>query len=320
MNDRRTDDDRSVARTRQRTATPMARLQARASAVRRRRRSVAASVALVGFAVALAVVRIGPSPAEITTGADPSGSPTGVLTERSVETTTTSPDAPTPSTLVDPPPDLTALSPETTTPTTAPGGAPAGPAPVPGTPTGGGGGPNPRPGTPDAPDTAVPAATSVAPRCAAADLALTVRWEGAVSGRDITTVVFTNTGPDPCSLRGNPYVTTLDGTGQQIGLAADRLCCDPFTVLVAPGGQAHLAIVNPHHAFVGQAGCEVLYDSSTLRISMPDGIGELRVPLSVRRCRNVFDGFRAGALYPGSTWAPGEQNNVPAPPPATPVG
>jgi hypothetical protein len=63
------------------------------------------------------------------------------------------------------------------------------------------------------------------------------RGEGA-AGTVFIPIVFTNTGPVSCTLRGYPGVSSVDVKGRQIGAPAKRLPQRVTTVVLAPRGSA----------------------------------------------------------------------------------
>lgn len=86
---------------------------------------------------------------------------------------------------------------------------------------------------------ATPALRAALPACRAEVLDVRLgRSEGA-AGTTFTTIVFTNSGPRSCTLRGYPGVSSVDVRGRQIGAPARRVAdATVRTVVLATHGSA----------------------------------------------------------------------------------
>ncbi len=93
---------------------------------------------------------------------------------------------------------------------------------------------------------ATPPSTPSAPACSPADLSAAVNSNpgGAAAGSTYYPLNFTNTSKSPCYLYGYPGVSFVSGpSGSQIGEPASRNpAVDPSTVILPPGGAAHVTI------------------------------------------------------------------------------
>lgn len=85
-------------------------------------------------------------------------------------------------------------------------------------------------------------------QCADSRLAVSVQDDptGSGAGQRLSYVVFRNTGPSACALRGAPGVSLVgDGNGTQIGAAAAR-SSSTSTVMIQPGSYALAALSYPN--------------------------------------------------------------------------
>ncbi|MDR5698541.1 DUF4232 domain-containing protein [Agromyces aerolatus] len=103
--------------------------------------------------------------------------------------------------------------------------------------------------TPTATPTPAASVDPNAPSGQCADDALSVSISGGDAGAGSTgyDLVFTNTGSAACELRGAPGVSVIDGSGTQLGEAAEQVGDDaPETLTLQPGGSvtAPLTAVN----------------------------------------------------------------------------
>jgi hypothetical protein len=91
-----------------------------------------------------------------------------------------------------------------------------------------------------------PPTTPSAPACSTSDLSATVNTSpgGAAAGSTYYPLNFTNTSKSACYLYGYPGVSFVTGpSGSQIGEPASRNpAVAPGTVILAPGGTAHVTI------------------------------------------------------------------------------
>jgi hypothetical protein len=86
---------------------------------------------------------------------------------------------------------------------------------------------------------AVSVQSNAIPACRAEVLDVRIGPGEGAAGTIFYPIVFTNSGPVRCTLRGYPGVSSVDAAGRQIGAPADR---EPpttaTTVVLAPGGSA----------------------------------------------------------------------------------
>jgi hypothetical protein len=102
--------------------------------------------------------------------------------------------------------------------------------------------------TPEPSATGTPASNRPANQCADDDLGVGIYLaDGGGAGSEYYNVLFTNTGGEPCALRGTPGVSVVGGVrGPQIGRPADRVQTGVRTRTMQPGESlaAPLRIVN----------------------------------------------------------------------------
>ncbi|MGZ4590291.1 MAG: DUF4232 domain-containing protein [Actinomycetes bacterium] len=117
--------------------------------------------------------------------------------------------------------------------------------------------------------------------CASGQLRLTTgRTEGA-AGSIYTTVYLTNTGAQPCSMRGFPGVALLDPAGRVVGRPASRDGAAGPAVRVAPGHRAQFTL---RAGVATRTGCLTPRPSSQIQVYPPDQTTPLRAPLSTQSC------------------------------------
>jgi hypothetical protein len=86
---------------------------------------------------------------------------------------------------------------------------------------------------------ATPASQTNIPACRAEVLDVRIGRSDGAAGTIFYPIIFTNSGPVRCTLRGYPGVSSVDARGRQIGAAADRSPTTPArTVVLAPRGSA----------------------------------------------------------------------------------
>ncbi|MEU0215147.1 DUF4232 domain-containing protein [Streptomyces sp. NPDC006265] len=107
-------------------------------------------------------------------------------------------------------------------------------------------------------------------------------------------LVFTNRGPESCSLHGYPGVTLLDSTGDRIGEPAERQGPDAPTVTLEPGGSAYAAL---HTVADGVTDEPCRPRAAQVQAYPPGSTWALRTPAnSFRLCGGVFE---VSAVKPG---------------------
>ncbi|PLC12003.1 hypothetical protein AUQ48_06875 [Kocuria flava] len=118
--------------------------------------------------------------------------------------------------------------------------------------------------------------------CRLPDLDVAAAPAGGAAGSVWVELTVTNTGPDPCRVAGYPGVSFVDGTGAQIGAAAERDTGVPGTGgTLAPGGSATAALRIGQAAV--HAGCEAR-PAAGLRVYPPENTSSVVVPLPVQAC------------------------------------
>lgn len=81
-------------------------------------------------------------------------------------------------------------------------------------------------------------------QCLNEDLSLSLGQPNGAAGSEYVDIIFTNTGTEPCALRGTPGVSVVgDSNGTQIGVPAEQTGpANPPTVQLAPAGTAHATL------------------------------------------------------------------------------
>jgi hypothetical protein len=157
-----------------------------------------------------------------------------------------------------------------------------------------------------------PPSTPSAPACATADLSGTVNTSqgGAAAGSTYYPLNLTNTSKSSCYLFGYPGVSFVTGpSGSQIGEPASRNpAVAPRTVILAPGGTAHVTVQVVDALNYSKSDCQpvtahwlkvfppgqftalyVKFTATTCSVKLPAKLG---VPLTV-------DAVKGGAGKPG---------------------
>ncbi len=157
-----------------------------------------------------------------------------------------------------------------------------------------------------------PPSTPSAPACATADLSGTVNTSqgGAAAGSTYYPLNLTNTSKSSCYLFGYPGVSFVTGpSGSQIGEPASRNpAVAPRTVILAPGGTAHVTVQVVDALNYSKSDCQpvtahwlkvfppgqfsalyIKFTATTCSVKLPAKLG---VPLTV-------DAVKGGAGQPG---------------------
>lgn len=154
------------------------------------------------------------------------------------------------------------------------------------------------PGGPSS-SSSVPAATTGPALCKAGSLAAaTDATGGGAAGSVYMKLLLTNTGAEPCLLRGFPGVSlAADAAGEPIGAPAKRDEATPATdVLLAPG-QSGSAVLRYTHA-ENYAGC-ALADAAGYRIYPPEDTASIFLPQPTKACSNAeIELLTIGAFQP----------------------
>jgi hypothetical protein len=90
--------------------------------------------------------------------------------------------------------------------------------------------------------TVQPTSGAATPRCDAPALVVSVPSTEGAAGTVYVRIVFTNTGPSPCHLRGFPGVAATDAAGATTVDAAREPSPPVTTVLLAPAAAAHVTL------------------------------------------------------------------------------
>jgi hypothetical protein len=127
-------------------------------------------------------------------------------------------------------------------------------------------------------------------RCTAAQLSASLGEGDAAAGSVYRPLIFTNTGPHPCELRGFPGVSYVAGDdGHQVGPAAAMSGERGGRVPIAPGGtaQARLQLVNVQN--YDAAACHPV-PVRGLRVYPPGDTAALFVPVEGTGCSTTPPG------------------------------
>ncbi|MBQ0983994.1 DUF4232 domain-containing protein [Streptomyces sp. F63] len=131
-------------------------------------------------------------------------------------------------------------------------------------------------------------------RCTRDRLDLSLGRVSAGAGNRYAPLVFTNTGPEPCSLRGHPGVTLIDSAGDRIGEPAERRGPNAPAVRLEPGGSAHAVL---HTVAEGVTDEPCWKPAARVQAYPPGSTWALRTPAeSFRVCGDVFE---VRAVEPG---------------------
>lgn len=136
------------------------------------------------------------------------------------------------------------------------------------------------------PDTA---AAGVA-RCTTSELRAALADTGGAAGSVVGDLVFTNTGPRPCELRGFPGVSYVAGDdGTQVGSAAEMVGERGPQVVLAPGGTAAAPVQLVQVANFDAAVCRP-QPVRGLRVYPPGDTASLFVPAPGTGCAGTPPG------------------------------
>ncbi|MEO6885437.1 MAG: DUF4232 domain-containing protein [Jatrophihabitantaceae bacterium] len=120
------------------------------------------------------------------------------------------------------------------------------------------------------------------PECVAASLQVRAIQGGAIAGREIAAISFTNISAKACELYGYPGVSLLL-TGVPLGKPAQRTGPSPAPVLLAPGAEAQARLSD-------DSSCQAAV-SDTVRIYPPDQTTFVDRPLEMRGCTLYINAF-----------------------------
>jgi hypothetical protein len=141
------------------------------------------------------------------------------------------------------------------------------------------------PGTSGASGSTGSAAAGAVRTCSAGQLRLAVGPGDVGAGQLYTPIVFTNTGPASCALRGYPGVSVLDAQGKQIGSPATHEAGEPVdTVVLRPGKSASAAL----HTTNGPLGGACSPTGSALRVYPPASRESIEVKAQYQVCSGTF--------------------------------
>lgn len=196
------------------------------------------------------------------TACGPDGSVTGASSAPSAATTTSA-----------------AQDPGASSSDAAGGGAGTAPGAAPGT----AGGAGVRPDAAGSPSRTAGAAPTV-PACATRNLKTTVSDINSGAGHTNFTLVFQNTGPAACTLRGYPGVSFVKAHNVQLGKAADRTPGPVTTVTLIPNAHAFADV----ESLNGQSGFSAaqcgLTTVPTLRVFPPNRTESTNIPWNTPEC------------------------------------
>jgi hypothetical protein len=113
--------------------------------------------------------------------------------------------------------------------------------------------------TPTVTPTPIPTATVTAPvsstSCQSSHLSVTIGFAQGTAGATYQSVVFTNTGGAPCTLRAYPGVSFVDASGARIGKPSSQAPGKVKTVTLAPSGQASATLKLPDSGAFPRSSC-----------------------------------------------------------------
>jgi hypothetical protein len=133
-------------------------------------------------------------------------------------------------------------------------------------------------------------------RCTTDRLSLEVQSLGVAAGSQYDALVFTNTGPAPCTLTGFPGVSLRGRDDQPLG-EAEHETATPTTVTLAPGGQASARLHTVTEENYDDCGATV--PTASIVVIPPDETTSLMAPFEHRRCSGRSVPFDVGAVQPG---------------------
>ncbi|WP_247827899.1 DUF4232 domain-containing protein [Arthrobacter antioxidans] len=172
-----------------------------------------------------------------------------------------SPSAESTASATTPAPEPTSAASPSTAPTTAPA--------------------DPAPSTTPSPEASTPAAAGP---CTAAQLTGSVQDQpgGGAAGSVYRTLVLTNASDQGCTVAGYPGVSSVDGSGNQIGAPADRDGTASVPMLLAPGASAAATLRQANAQNYG-ADCG-LTPATGLRVYPPGATDSLVLPQALPAC------------------------------------
>ena len=149
--------------------------------------------------------------------------------------------------------------------------------------------------TPSAVPTTTPARTTPTggglPGCTTGQLTVTLLPGQGAAGTDYNGIGFRNHGPSPCTLRGYPGVSLLDGHGRTLGQPAQRVPAPVATVVLKPGQVASaLLTVSPPACSGG-----LPPQGSALRVFPPGQKADVVVAAQLPACQPRIRPVRPGA-------------------------
>ncbi|GGZ93396.1 hypothetical protein GCM10010371_61540 [Streptomyces subrutilus] len=120
--------------------------------------------------------------------------------------------------------------------------------------------------------------------CASGELDVSVGEPDAGAGQLYLPLHFTNTGDRPCTLRGFPGVSVLDGARRQIGEPADRDGGAPGAVSLAPGRSATATLRTTN----GPLGGACLPEGAFLKVYPPASTDAFLLKTPFKVCSDRF--------------------------------
>lgn len=184
----------------------------------------------------------------------------------------------------------TACNPASTSSAASPGGSPSAASAAPAA-----GATSPAPTSPAASPTPPPATSAASgqaagapPACATSALKVSIGdGGGGAAGTFYSRIEFTNTSSASCTLYGYPGVSLLDGSGAQIGQAAQRSPGNPTAlVTLAPAATAVATLGQVDSAAFPAATCKQV-TSATLRVYPPNQTVPAEVSFQGPACSNA---------------------------------
>ena len=149
--------------------------------------------------------------------------------------------------------------------------------------------PIPAPAPTSSPSSTTPLSGGAAPTCVSSQLSLTTGSEEGTAGSIYATFYLTNTTATPCSVRGFPGVSLLDGSGNIVGQPATQDGSAGPSVRLGPGQRAQFIL---RVGTATRTGCNVPRPSSQIQVYPPDQTVPLRIPFSTASCLNTVQSIR----------------------------
>jgi hypothetical protein len=142
----------------------------------------------------------------------------------------------------------------------------------------------------------VPTSTTA---CQSSHLSLSIGFAQGTAGATYQSVVFTNTGGAPCTLRAYPGVSFVTASGAQIGEPSSKAAGKIRTVTLAPSGQASATLKQPDPGAFPRSSCHQT-TADRLKVYPPGERAPLFVTDSAQVCSTGVGRSQVSPVAPGS--------------------